>query len=167
MLKYLYNSSNYKYLIFLNHSKIVVLIIKDKLNYIYSILNVNLINIFQFNKKLYNFLLNKFLYLNNFNNLYYIKLFNIGLGYKNFVYKKFLYIYEGDANYYKFNYNKKKIYILCKKGQLFFFSKYKDILFNFINKIIKLKNINIYKGKGIIPFKNFKFMQLKKGKRKN
>lgn len=123
----------------------------------YYIFNLN-----EFNK--FFFKLNKLNYLKN--KIFFFKLFNIGLGFKNFIYNNKFFLYLGDANYLKFTINK-KIKIICKKNQIIFFCKLKNLLFNFINKIINIKKINVYKGKGIIFYSNFKFMRLKKGKKKN
>jgi hypothetical protein len=107
-----------------------------------------------------------FLFNFNIKNIYFFKLFNIGLGFKNFIYNNKFFLYLGDANLLKINFNT-KIKIICKKNQIIFLSKNKNLLFNFINKILNIKKINIYKGKGIIYYNNFKFMKLKKGKKKN
>src|SRR5690606_32322801 len=105
---------------------------KNNNNYIYCNIILNKLN------NIFNKLMNYLIYFNNsLNNLFYAKLYNLGLVFKNFVYNKFLYIYLGDSNYLKLKYDKTKIYIICKKNQLFFFSKFKSLLYNFINKIVK------------------------------
>jgi hypothetical protein len=133
--------------------------------FIYKLNNKIFYNIFSFIEFNKFFLkLNKLNYLKN--KIFFFKLFNIGLGFKNFIFNNKFYLYLGDANYLKFIINK-KIKIICKKNQIIFFSKLKTLLFNFINKLINIKKINIYKGKGIIFYSNFKFMRLKKGKKKS
>lgn len=95
---------------------------------------------------------------------FFIKLNVIGLGYKNFVLKNKLYLLLGDSNYIILNLpNTLKIF--CKKKQIYIFGIDKNDVFNIANKIKFLKNINYYKGKGILQFRNFKFMKLKTGKK--
>lgn len=146
----------YNFLIFLNLNK-YYFIYKFKTQIFYYIFNLKQINKFFYQLNKLNFFKNK---------IYFFKLFNIGLGFKNFIFNNKFFLYLGDANYLKFQIDK-KIKIICKKNQIIFFSKLKNKLFNFISKIINIKKINIYKGKGIIFYSNFKFMKLKKGKKKN
>jgi ribosomal protein L6P/L9E len=85
-------------------------------------------------------------------------------GYKNFVYNKRLYILIGDSNYLVFIIPD-EIKLLCKKNQIFGISLDKHVLNNFFTKLQYLKKMNYYKGKGILKFRNFKFMKLKVGKK--
>lgn len=94
----------------------------------------------------------------------YSKINVIGLGYKNFVFKKNLYMLLGDANYILIPILD-NIKIICKKNQIYVLSLDKQLVSNFSKKIMLLKKINPYKGKGLIQFKNFKFMKLKTGKK--
>lgn len=169
--KFIFNFLNFKmyifknslFLKFINYSSLILF--KININNIIFINNKfyfkkkKNFNIFFFQFKNY---LNKFIY--NYYK-YYSKIYNIGLGYKNFIYKKNLFLLLGDANYYKLKIPK-EILIKCKKNQIYFFSIDKLILFNYINKIKNIKNLNIYKGKGLINFQNFKFMKLKIGKKR-
>lgn len=88
----------------------------------------------------------------------------IGLGYKNFVYNNRLYILIGDSNYVLFTIPR-ETKIFCRKNQIFGLSIDKQVLNNFFSKLQYLKKINYYKGKGILKFRNFKFMKLKIGKK--
>lgn len=159
MEKFLYLKKNLYLLKYLNNYYLYYKY-NNKFLSIKFLINNNF-QIYNFNLIIKNILF-KFLNIYNF----YFKIFNIGLGYKNFVYNNFLYLYLGDANFYKIKINK-NLNIICKKNQIIIISKNKEFLFNFIHKISKIKKINIYKGKGIIPYNNFKFMKLKKGKKKN
>jgi ribosomal protein L6P/L9E len=153
---YIFSNLNNYFIFYNNNNNIIYLKILLKKDYYLSMFK-NIIKIINL----------KFIENLNNNFFYYIKLFNIGLGFKNFVYNNYLYLYLGDANYYKLNFNNNNIHIICKKNQIIFLSKNNIILYNFVNKLIKLKKLNLYKGKGIIPYMNFKFMKLKKGKKKN
>jgi hypothetical protein len=95
---------------------------------------------------------------------FFAKIYLVGLGYKNFVYNKRLYILIGDSNYLVFIIPN-ELKILCKKNQLFGISLDKQVLNDFFTKLQYLKKMNYYKGKGILKFKNFKFMKLKIGKK--
>ena len=88
----------------------------------------------------------------------------MGLGYKNFVYNHKLYILIGDSNYILLEIPQ-EINILCRKNQIFGIGKNKENLLDFFSSIKYLKKLNLYKGKGILEFKNFKFMKLKTGKK--
>jgi len=96
--------------------------------------------------------------------LFIAKIFLVGLGYKNFAYNRKLYILIGDSNYILLEIPS-EINILCRKNQIFGISKNKINLLNFFSSIKYLKKLNLYKGKGILEFKNFKFMKLKTGKK--
>lgn len=165
MIKQIIKLNNNNIFFYIYSNNILIIFIKNNFNYIYFKFKINLQYMFNSFNRIFNFLENTLLLHNN-NLNYYMKLYNIGLGYKNFIYKNILYIYLGDSNYYKIKFSK-NIIIICKKNQLYFFSKFKDFLLNFVNKLTSLKKINLYKGKGIIPYSNFKFMKLKKGKKKN
>jgi hypothetical protein len=98
------------------------------------------------------------------------RLFLISIEYKVFTYEDDLYILLGDANYMLVPLPE-HVEIICKKKKIFFFSLIRENfsinnrLLTFFNILRNLKNLNIYKGKGVIPTKNFKLVKLKKGKR--
>lgn len=103
--------------------------------------------------------------VSNMLNLFFItKIFLVGLGYKNFVYNHKLYILIGDSNYITLEIPK-EVNVLCRKNQIFGISKNKVVLLDFFSNLKYLKKLNLYKGKGILEFKNFKFMKLKTGKK--
>ncbi len=123
---------------------------------------IKLINKQQLNMKSLNTIVQNIIKLPGF----YYKLILIGLGYKYFIYKNCLYILIGFSHYILFPLNLLHIYIKCKKKKIFLFSKNKQNLLSFISKFKNFRPVNIYKGKGIIEFKNFKpFVKLKKGKK--
>lgn len=96
---------------------------------------------------------------------YCIKLNIIGLGYKYFVYNSMLYLLIGFSHFliYKIPSN---IKLICRKKKLFIISVVKQELFLFSNMLKKSRKLNIYKGKGLIEFKQFKnYIKLKKGKK--
>ena len=88
----------------------------------------------------------------------------IGLGFKNFILNQNLYILVGDCNYIVLKIQG-SLKVFCKKNQIFILSSSNTELFDFISSIKKIKKSNFYKGKGILEFKNFKFMKLKVGKK--
>ena len=88
----------------------------------------------------------------------------IGLGYKNFVVNDELYILVGDSNYIIYTIPK-SINLVCKKPQIYMTSESRQTLFDFAEIVKKSKSINVYKGKGLLFFRNFKFMKLKIGKK--
>jgi len=94
------------------------------------------------------------------------KIYFIGLGYKNFILNNQLFILLGNANYMIFEIPK-YIYLICKKNQIYIFTLNDQFFFlnNFISNLKRIKKINLYKGKGVIEFKNFKFLKLKQGKK--
>lgn len=97
--------------------------------------------------------------------IYVSKLIIIGLGFKCFVYKNFLFLLLGFSHYILYKIPS-EIKLLCKKKVIFLTSLNKQKLFSFRNLIQNSKKINIYKGKGIITFNQFKtFIKLKKGKK--
>lgn len=96
--------------------------------------------------------------------LYWKKIYLVGLGYKNFIIDNQLYILVGNANYILYEIPK-SIFIVCKKNQIFLFSLENQILNTFVNQIKTVKRLNLYKGKGLVEFRNFKFMRLKIGKK--
>lgn len=102
--------------------------------------------------------------LSIFNYSFFVKLNVIGLGYKNFVINNKLFLLLGDCNYIILDIPM-SVTVFCKKKQIYLLGFNKDDLFNFANKIKLIKNINYYKGKGILEFNNFKFMKLKTGKK--
>lgn len=95
---------------------------------------------------------------------YYIRLNLIGLGYKNFIIKEKLYLLLGDSHYFVLPL-KKDIRVFCRKRHIYILGFTKNSVSSLVKIISSLKKINFYKGKGIIPFKNFKFMKLKTGKK--
>lgn len=95
---------------------------------------------------------------------FYTKVNLVGLGYKNFVVVDELFFLLGDCNYLILQIPT-DIKVYCKKSQIYLFSTSKPSLLNFSSKIKSLKKINYYKGKGILNFKNFKFLKLKVGKK--
>jgi ribosomal protein L6P/L9E len=106
-------------------------------------------------------------YLKNNNLNYYsnfIKLHLVGLGFKNFILNDELYILVGDCNYiiFKIPCNLK---VYCKKNQIYILGNNLTDIWNFSSSIKNIKKLNFYKGKGVLEFKNFKFMQLKVGKK--
>ena len=105
--------------------------------------------------------LESFLY-NQYN--HFSKLHMIGLGFKNFILGKQLYILVGDCNYIVFSIPE-SLKVFCKKNQIFLLGENSVEIFNFISNIKRIKKSNFYKGKGILQFKNFKFMKLKVGKK--
>jgi hypothetical protein len=127
---------------------------------------VNKIEIFNNSLNLYNYNFFTRFWKKNYQKYAYFfsKVHLVGLGYKNFVYNKRLYILIGDSNYLVFIIPD-EIKLLCKKNQIFGISLDKHVLNNFFTKLQYLKKMNYYKGKGILKFKNFKFMKLKVGKK--
>jgi ribosomal protein L6P/L9E len=129
-----------------------------KINFFYQI-SKNNVNFYSYNN-----------FKNFIKNLQFVKryflsiIYLVGLGYKNFVYNNYLYILIGDSNYILFTIPR-EIKLFCKKNQIFGLSVDKQILNNFFSKLQYLKKINYYKGKGILKFRNFKFMKLKIGKK--
>ena len=106
-------------------------------------------------------------FLKNNNLNYYsnfIRLHLVGLGFKNFVLNDELYILVGDCNYiiFKIPVNLK---VYCKKNQIYILGNNLTDIWNFSSNIKNIKKLNFYKGKGILEFKNFKFMKLKVGKK--
>lgn len=95
---------------------------------------------------------------------FFVKLNVIGLGYKNFVLQNQLFLLLGDCNYIVLDIPT-TVKVFCKKKQIYLFGVDRNVLFNFANRIKLIKTINYYKGKGILEFKNFKFMKLKTGKK--
>lgn len=106
-------------------------------------------------------------FLKNNNLSYYsnfIRLHLVGLGFKNFVLNNELYILVGDCNYIIFKIpDNLKVY--CKKNQIYILGNSLTDIYNFSSNIKNIKKLNFYKGKGILEFKNFKFMKLKVGKK--
>jgi hypothetical protein len=94
----------------------------------------------------------------------YSKLYMVGLGFKNFILGNFLYILVGDCNYVIFEIPQ-TVKVFCKKNQLYFLSKEKSAISDFMYNIKTIKRLNFYKGKGVLLFKNFKFTKLKVGKK--
>lgn len=92
------------------------------------------------------------------------RLYVVGLGYKNFILNNFLYILVGDCNYTMFKIPP-NIKVFCRKSQLYFLSDTRDTLGTFVSFFRYIKKLNLYKGKGFIHFKNFKFTKLKIGKK--
>lgn len=88
----------------------------------------------------------------------------VGLGYKNFVLGGSLFILVGDCNYIIFQIPP-KIKILCKKNKIYIVGNDSSLVNDFSSKLKKIKKLNMYKGKGVINFRNFKFMKLKIGKK--
>ena len=104
----------------------------------------------------------KEIFYKNYN--FFGKLHMIGLGFKNFILNQNLYILVGDCNYIVLKIPE-SLKVFCKKNQVFVLSSSNTELFDFISNIKKIKKSNFYKGKGILEFKNFKFMKLKVGKK--
>jgi len=92
------------------------------------------------------------------------KLHIIGLGYKAFVQQGRLYVNVGDANFYAFDIPP-HLKVLVRKKKMYFFGWDKEKLKNFVENVKTLKRINYFKGKGIIEFKDFSAIRLKKGKK--
>lgn len=92
------------------------------------------------------------------------RVYMVGLGFKNFVLNNSLYILVGDCNYLIFVIPL-GVKVLCKKNQIYVLSNNSKIGGDFISKIKKVKQLNLYKGKGVLEFRNFKFMKLKIGKK--
>jgi ribosomal protein L6P/L9E len=88
----------------------------------------------------------------------------IGLGFKNFVFRDELHILVGDCNYILLKIPD-EIKIFCRKGRIYMLSNSAEKLYNFSAILKRIKKPNFYKGKGILEFKNFKFMKLKIGKK--
>jgi large subunit ribosomal protein L6 len=131
--------------------------------------------IFNQNNKLYiffnNITLNLLIYskvitfFKNLNCIYSSKLIMIGLGFKCFIYKNYLFLLLGFSHYILYKIPK-EIKLFCKKKTIFLTSLNKQKLFIFHKVIQNSKKPNIYKGKGLIEFKQFKtFIKLKKGKK--
>ncbi len=116
----------------------------------------------------YRGLINLIEYYLKVNNLAYyshfIKLHLVGLGFKNFILDKSLYILVGDCNYVLFTIPP-NLKIYCKKNQIYVLGNSLVDIWNFSSNIMRIKKLNFYKGKGILEFKNFKFMKLKVGKK--
>jgi ribosomal protein L6P/L9E len=55
--------------------------------------------------------------------------------------------------------------VYCKKNQIYVLGNSLTDIWNFSSVIKNIKKLNFYKGKGILEFRNFKFMQLKVGKK--
>jgi large subunit ribosomal protein L6 len=97
--------------------------------------------------------------------VYSSKLVVIGLGFKCFVYKQFLFLLLGFSHYILYKIPR-EIKLFCKKKIIFLVSLNKQKLFIFQKLLKDSKKLNIYKGKGVIEFKQFKnFIKLKKGKK--
>ncbi len=167
----IYNNQQYLNLFFFkqnNKKNKLFLKFNIKSNYIYKNSNVYNLNSQNLLKK-YIYFFNKYIQKSlrliiqlHYN--YYYKLNVIGLGYKNFVLNNNLYILIGDCNYIIIPIpNDIKLY--CKKKQIYLLGLNKDTLNYFASNLKLLKKINYYKGKGILEFKNFKFMKLKTGKK--
>lgn len=92
------------------------------------------------------------------------KLYMIGLGFKNFILCNRLYILVGDCNYIVFEIPD-NLKVFCKKNQVYILSHDNSELFTFMANLKRVKKSNFYKGKGVLQFKNFKFMRLKVGKK--
>lgn len=89
----------------------------------------------------------------------------VGLGFKAFIYKGFLWLYLGLSHFMKF-FIPVGLIIICKKKKIFFFSHQKKLLLDWIKQLKFFRKANIYKGKGLVEFKQFKgFVKLKKGKK--
>jgi len=91
-------------------------------------------------------------------------IYMIGLGYKNFILGESLFILIGDCNYLIFQISP-KIKVFCKKNKIYLISNDSTLINDFSSKLKKFKKLNMYKGKGIINFRNFKFTKLKIGKK--
>jgi len=91
-------------------------------------------------------------------------IYMVGLGYKNFVLGESLFILVGDCNYLIFQIPP-KVKIFCKKNQIYALSNSSVLVSDFLSKLKKVKKLNMYKGKGVINFRNFKFTKLKIGKK--
>lgn len=118
-------------------------------------------------KKYFYYSSSKFQYLSNIKLTAWFawkKIHLVGLGYKNFVIDSQLYILLGNANYVVYRIPD-DIYLICKKNQIFLFSYNIDRLNNFVYELRFIKKSNIYKGKGVVEFRNFKFMRLRIGKK--
>lgn len=92
------------------------------------------------------------------------KIFSIGLGYKNFLLDDKLYILIGDCNYLIFDIPD-SVKVICRKNQIYFLVADYKISYGFVALLQQIKRVNLYKGKGLIHFKNFKFLKLKIGKK--
>lgn len=88
----------------------------------------------------------------------------VGLGYKNFILNDSLFILVGDCNYVIFQIPQ-GVKILCKKNQIYLITNNSVISGDFVAKLKCIKRLNMYKGKGLLEFKNFKFTRLKIGKK--
>jgi len=175
ILKNKYNLKYKKLKFYLYKNNIYVKILKNKIHLILKIkikkkiffIKNNKIFFIKniINKKLLLYYFKYFIINYLYNYKFYNKIYNIGLGFKNFIYKNYLFLLLGNSNYYKLKIPN-NIYIICKKNQIYFFSNNKIKLNNFLFLIKNLKKINLYKGKGLINFYNFKFMKLKMGKKK-
>lgn len=159
------NNTNLNIFLYFNDNKKLYFKIVINCHYLFiknQLIFFNKINnfIFFFNKIIKNQINNLFFFQYN----YYLKLNVIGLGYKNFILKDDLYILIGDSNYIIIPIPK-DIKIFCKKKQIYLFGLNKSNLNYFASNLKLLKKINYYKGKGILQFKNFKFMKLKTGKK--
>lgn len=103
--------------------------------------------------------LKQFTYLSSFS-----KIYMVGLGYKNFIIHNELFVLIGDSNYLVFKIPD-NLKIFCRKNQIYILSNNQKELFDFAATLKSIKKINFYKGKGVIEFKNFKFIKLKVGKK--
>lgn len=92
------------------------------------------------------------------------RVYMVGLGFKNFILNSSLFILVGDCNYLIFAIPE-GVKVLCKKNQVYILSNDSIIAGDFVMKIKKVKRLNLYKGKGVLEFRNFKFMKLKVGKK--
>lgn len=88
----------------------------------------------------------------------------VGLGYKNFVLNDSLFILVGDCNYLIFQIPL-GVKILCKKNQIYLVTNNSTVVGDFTAKLKAVKRLNMYKGKGVLEFRNFKFTKLKIGKK--
>jgi len=91
-------------------------------------------------------------------------IYMVGLGYKNFVLNGSLFILVGDCNYLIFQIPF-GIKVLCKKNQVYLIANSSILVGDFAAKLKRVKKLNMYKGKGVLEFKNFKFTKLKVGKK--
>jgi ribosomal protein L6P/L9E len=88
----------------------------------------------------------------------------VGLGYKNFVLNDSLFVLVGDCNYLIFQIPQ-GIKILCRKNQIYLVTNNSAVSGDFAAKLKGVKRLNMYKGKGVLEFRNFKFTRLKIGKK--
>lgn len=89
-------------------------------------------------------------------NFFFKKFYLLWRGFKILFFKKCLHILFGFSHYIKFWWKNLNYFCFCKKRKIFFFSWVNIPLKSFIFNLKKSAKLNLYKGKGLFEYKNFK-----------